>query len=147
MAYEPMATAVPRKVESLTLIDRYTTIEGTLRSSRDIRIEGELHGNLQCDGSIQIAEGATVEATVRAGAIMVAGTLRGTIDCQGKLHVLRTGRVSGTITTRVLVVEEGGRCEGELSMTVEPELLVSTSPPRSTFPSTAALAEGEPSSS
>ncbi len=147
MAYEPMTTAVPRKVESLTLIDRYTTIEGTLRSSRDIRIEGELHGNLQCDRSIQIAEGATVEATVRAGAITVAGTLRGTIDCQGKLHVLRTGLVSGTITTRVLVVEEGGRCEGELSMTVEPELLASTTPPRSAVPSTAGLTEDEPSSS
>ncbi|MCX2727721.1 polymer-forming cytoskeletal protein [Thermomicrobium sp. 4228-Ro] len=116
-------------VESLTLIDRYTSVDGTLSSSRDIRIEGELRGTLRCEGSVQIAEGARVDATVEAGGITVAGTLRGTIDCRGKLHVLKTGLVAGTITTRLLVIEEGGRCEGELSMTVDPNLLPTASSP------------------
>lgn len=115
MTYEPVP-GVTRAVESLTLIDRCTTVEGTLTSSRDIRIEGELRGTLRCEGSIQIAEGARVDATVEAGGITVAGTLRGSIDCRGKLHILKTGFVSGTITTRTLVIEEGGRCEGDLSM-------------------------------
>jgi len=127
MTYEPMTGTLPRSVESLTLIDRYTSVEGTLTSSRDIRIEGELRGTLRCEGAVQIAEGARVDATVEAGAITVAGTLRGTIECRGKLHVLKSGLVAGTITTRLLVVEEGGRCEGELSMTTEPGLLPTSS--------------------
>ncbi len=115
MIYEP-AAGTTRAVESLTLIDRCTTVEGTLTSSRDIRIEGELRGTLRCEGWIQIAEGARVDATVEAGGITVAGMLRGSIDCRGKLHILKTGFVSGTITTKTLVIEEGGRCEGDLSM-------------------------------
>ncbi|MDW8060654.1 MAG: polymer-forming cytoskeletal protein [Thermomicrobium sp.] len=129
MTYEPTTAPSPRTVESLTLIDRYTVVEGTLTSSRDIRIEGELHGTLRCDGSVQIAEGARVDATVEAAAITVAGSLRGTVQCRGKLHVLKTGLVAGTITTRLLVIEEGGRCEGELTMTLQPEHAM---PPMST---------------
>jgi cytoskeletal protein CcmA (bactofilin family) len=105
-----------RPIESLTLIDRYTTVEGTLVSSRDIRIEGELRGTLQCEGAVHVAEGGRVDATVEAGAITVAGQLRGSITCRGKLHILRTGRVTGSITTNLLVIEEGGRCGGELAM-------------------------------
>lgn len=129
MSFEPMTGPVSRTVESLTLIDRYTSVDGTLSSSRDIRIEGELRGTVRCEGSVQIAEGARVDATVEAGGITVAGTLRGTIDCRGKLHVLKTGLVAGTITTRLLVIEEGGRCEGELSMTVDSNLLSTASSP------------------
>lgn len=105
-----------RPIESLTLIDRYTTVDGTLLSSRDIRIEGELRGTLQCEGAVHVAEGGRVDATVEAGAITVAGQLRGSITCRGKLHILRTGRVTGSITTNSLVIEEGGHCEGELAM-------------------------------
>jgi len=105
-----------RPIESLTLIDRYTTVEGTLLSSRDIRIEGELRGTLQCEGVVHVAEGGRVDATVEAAALTVAGQLRGSITCRGKLHILRTGRVTGSITTTSLVIEEGGRCEGELAM-------------------------------
>lgn len=115
MTFEP-GPSITQRVESLTLIDRYTSVEGTLTSSRDIRIEGELRGTLRCEGAIQIAEGALVDATVEAGGITVAGTLRGSIGCRGKLHILTTGFVSGTITTKTLVIEEGGRCEGDLSM-------------------------------
>ncbi len=125
MTYEPIGSAPGRIVESLTLIDRYTSVEGTLRSQRDIRIEGELRGTLECDGSVQIAEGARVDATLVANGVTVAGTLRGTIECRGKLHILKTGYVSGTITTRLLVIEEGGRCEGELTMS---ETVPSASP-------------------
>lgn len=113
---EDRSSSPMRPIESLTLIDRYTTVEGTLVSSRDIRIEGELRGTLQCEGAVQVAEGGRVDATVEAGAITVAGQLRGSITCRGKLHILRTGRVTGSITTNSLVIEEGGRCEGELAM-------------------------------
>ncbi len=143
MSYEPMTGPVSRTVESLTLIDRYTSVDGTLSSNRDIRIEGELRGTLRCEGSVQIAEGARVDATVEAGAITVAGTLRGTIDCRGKLHILKTGFVAGTITTRLLVIEEGGRCEGELSMTVNTDLVTAARLPFDTRPTSQRVLETE----
>ncbi|MBX6753581.1 MAG: polymer-forming cytoskeletal protein [Thermorudis peleae] len=120
MAYEqnlPLrSTRENTMPESLSLVDRYTVIEGTLTTSRDIRIEGELRGTLRSEGAVHIAEGATVEATIEATHITVAGTLRGTISCRGKLSILNTGRVNGTITTQLLVIQEGGRCEGEIHM-------------------------------
>lgn len=106
----------PSVPESLSLIDRYSSVDGTFTTTRDVRIEGELRGTLRCDGYVHVAEGATVEATVEAANITVAGQLRGSISCRGKLTILGTGQVQGTISTQSLVVNEGGRCEGELHM-------------------------------
>jgi cytoskeletal protein CcmA (bactofilin family) len=120
MSYEsPAATRVTPQApapESLSLIDRYSAVDGTFTTTRDVRIEGELRGTLRCDGYVHVAEGAVVEATVEAANITVAGQLRGSITCRGKLTILNTGQVQGTITTQLLVVNEGGRCEGELQM-------------------------------
>jgi len=120
MSYESPAVArmssQTTAPESLSLIDRYSSVDGTFTTTRDVRIEGELRGTLRCDGYVHVAEGAVVEATVEAANITVAGQLRGSIACRGKLTILNTGRVQGTITTQLLVVNEGGRCEGELQM-------------------------------
>jgi cytoskeletal protein CcmA (bactofilin family) len=105
--------------ESLSLVDRYSSVDGTFTTTRDVRIEGELRGTLRCDGYVHVAEGATVEATVEAANITVAGLLRGSISCRGKLTVLATGQVRGTVSTRFLVVNEGGCCEGEIQMEME----------------------------
>lgn len=113
--YAPQPSTAP---ESLSLVDRYTVVDGTFTTTRDVRIEGELRGTLRCDGFVHVAEGAVVEATVEAGSITVAGQLRGTVTCRGKLTIVSTGQVHGNLTTRLLVVEEGGRCEGEIAMDV-----------------------------
>jgi len=115
----PRTTVIPSVPESLSLVDRYSSVDGTFATTRDVRIEGELRGTLRCDGYVHVAEGATIEATVEAANITVAGNLRGSISCRGKLTILATGDVRGTISTRVLVVNEGGACEGEIQMEMD----------------------------
>ena len=104
MSYESPAVArmssQTTAPESLSLIDRYSSVDGTFTTTRDVRIEGELRGTLRCDGYVHVAEGAVVEATVEAANITVAGQLRGSIACRGKLTILNTGQVQGTITTQ-----------------------------------------------
>jgi cytoskeletal protein CcmA (bactofilin family) len=103
-------------LEAASLLDRHSEFEGTFRSQRDVRVEGNLKGNVTCDGTLFIAEGATVTATVDAEHINVAGDLAGEIRCRGRLHIMPSGRVRAKVTTGSLVVQEGAIYEGQLEM-------------------------------
>jgi cytoskeletal protein CcmA (bactofilin family) len=106
----------PQSPEVYSLVDRHSSVEGTFTSTRDLRIEGEMRGNLRCQGLLYIAEGADVDATVEAANIAVAGQLRGTVTCRGKLQIMPTGRVFATVATQSLVINEGAIYEGDLQM-------------------------------
>src|SRR3954471_10925272 len=103
-------------LEAASLLDRHSEFEGTFRSQRDVRVEGNLKGNVTCDGTLFIAEGASVAAAVDAEHISVAGDLIGEVRCRGRLHIMPSGRVRAKVTTTTLVVQEGAIYEGQLEM-------------------------------
>lgn len=102
--------------EALSLIDRHSAFEGTFRTERDLRIEGDVKGSVVCQGLVFVAQGATVDATVEAENVTVAGDLNGEITCRGRLQILPSGRMRGKVSTGSLVINEGAFYEGELQM-------------------------------
>jgi cytoskeletal protein CcmA (bactofilin family) len=102
--------------EAVSLIDRHSAFDGDFRAQRDLRVEGEVKGTVTCDGTLFIAEGAKVGATVDAEHITVAGDLSGEIRCRGRLQILPSGRVRANVTTGSLVIQEGAIYEGQLEM-------------------------------
>lgn len=103
--------------DSFSVIDRHSAFDGTFRSDRDLRIDGEVKGTIECQGTLFVAEGAVVSARVDAEHVTVAGDLNGEILCRGRLQMLPSGRVRGKIATETLVIAEGAYYEGELEMT------------------------------
>jgi cytoskeletal protein CcmA (bactofilin family) len=102
--------------EAVSLIDRHSAFDGDFRAQRDLRVEGEVKGTVTCDGTLFIAEGATVGAAVDAEHITVAGDLNGEIRCRGRLQILPSGRVRANVSTGSLVIQEGAIYEGQLEM-------------------------------
>ncbi|HEY8448770.1 MAG TPA: polymer-forming cytoskeletal protein [Thermomicrobiales bacterium] len=102
--------------DSYSVIDRHSTFDGTFRANRDLRIEGEVKGTIECQGTLFVAEGATVSAKVEAENITVAGHLNGEVRCQGRLQIMPSGQVRGKVKTMTLVINEGAYYEGELEM-------------------------------
>jgi len=99
-------------------IDPDSTVEGTLRTDRDLRVEGSVSGTIQCDGVLFVAEGALVDAEIDASSIIVAGEMSGTVRCRGRLEIRSTGIVRGDVRTGALVILEGARYEGQIAMEV-----------------------------
>lgn len=102
--------------QSISVIDQFSNFDGTYQSTRDLRIEGQVKGTIECRGTLHIAQGANVQAKVEAENISVAGELDGEITCRGKLLLLPSGRVKGKINTVSLIIHEGAFYEGELEM-------------------------------
>ncbi|MBA3275528.1 MAG: polymer-forming cytoskeletal protein [Chloroflexia bacterium] len=102
--------------DSASVFDRYSIFDGTFNLTRDLRVEGQVKGTINCKGTLYVAHGATVDAVIEAENITVAGDLEGEVNCRGKMQILESGKVKGKITTGTLVVNEGAFYEGQLVM-------------------------------
>lgn len=113
---------------SFSVIDRHSNFDGTFHANRDLRIEGEVKGTIECEGTLFVAQGANVSARVEAENITVAGDLNGDVRCRGRLQIMPSGRVRGKVTTETLVINEGAFYEGQIEMTASGERSASTTP-------------------
>ncbi len=102
--------------DSVSVFDRYSVFDGTFNLTRDLRVEGQVKGTINCKGTLYVAQGATVDATIEAENITVAGDLEGEVNCRGKMQILESGKVKGKISTGTLVINEGAFYEGQLTM-------------------------------
>lgn len=102
--------------DAASLVDRHSAFDGSFRTQRDLRVEGELKGTIACDGTLFIAEGASVAANIDAEHVSVAGDLSGEVRCRGRFQILPSGRVKAKVSTGSLVIQEGAVYEGQLEM-------------------------------
>lgn len=125
-----MSTAPEEGGEGFSVIDRHSNFDGAFIAKRDLRIEGEVRGSIDCSGTLFIAQGATVNAEVEAENITVAGDISGEIVCRGRLQVMPSGRLRGKVTTKALIINEGAFYEGEMEMAAETRVTAGTPAPR-----------------
>ncbi len=98
-----------------TVLGANSSIEGTLRSSANIRLDGTFTGTLEITGNVLIGETAKINADVNARNISIAGAVRGNISGK-KVQLLRTGRIWGDIRAAALTTEEGAFIDGKITM-------------------------------
>jgi cytoskeletal protein CcmA (bactofilin family) len=103
-----------------SVIDPHARFNGKYVSDRDLRIEGEAQGEIECQGTLIISPQARVRSAIKAHNVVVNGDYEGEVDCGGRFEIGSTGRVKGNIKTQVLVVKEGAHWEGSVTMTREP---------------------------
>jgi cytoskeletal protein CcmA (bactofilin family) len=101
---------------SESVIDRHSHFNGLYRTARDLRIEGTAEGEIECEGTVTVAEDARATATVRARNVIIAGSASGEITCGERFTIRPTGEVRGQVQAASLVVEEGAFFEGEFKM-------------------------------
>jgi cytoskeletal protein CcmA (bactofilin family) len=124
-----------------SVIDPHARFNGKYVSDRDLRIEGEASGEIECSGTLIISPQAKVRSSITAANVIINGDYEGDVDCGGRFEIGSTGRVKGKVKAQVLVVKEGAHFEGGVIMT--PEGRASSNAPTpgaSTTPAKAAAA-------
>lgn len=100
----------------VTIVGVGARLEGNVVSAGSLRIDGQVKGQINADGDVELSPQSQVEADIRAQNVSVAGRFKGNILVKGKAHLARGGRVDGNITSKTLVVEEGGVFHGQSVM-------------------------------
>ncbi len=100
----------------VTVVGVGARLEGNVVSAGSLRIDGQVKGQINADGDVVLSPQSQVEADISAQNVSVGGRFKGNILVKGKAHLARGGRIDGNITSKTLVVEEGGSFHGQSIM-------------------------------
>lgn len=111
-----MAKTTDNSSFKTNMITSGTTITGDVSCSNDIRIEGNLVGNLVVKGKVVIGATGVIQGEVQCNNCDIEGALEGKITTNELLTFKSTAKINGDITTKKLAIEPGAIFTGTCSM-------------------------------
>ncbi len=107
-----------RRIEasSLSIVAADLVITGDLESAGVIKIEGRVTGSVRAGQQVLVCGEAVVEGDLVTREAVVGGTVHGAIHASDRVEIQPHAVVEGDIITRNLLVQEGGRVNGVVTM-------------------------------
>ena len=102
-----------------SVIDAWLTITGNLESQGDVRVEGQVAGDIRC-ANLVIGRDATVSGDIVAEEAVVRGKVKGTIRAN-RVILQDTACVESAIYHKVLSVDEGASFDGQSCHRQQPQ--------------------------
>ncbi|QTR50066.1 bactofilin family protein [Candidatus Thiothrix anitrata] len=106
-----------RRAQVDTLIGRGTTIDGDLRFSGGLHIEGVIKGNLAADGddaTLILSEHGHIQGEVRVPSMVLNGMIDGDVFASGKVELFEKARICGDVYYNLLEMAVGAEVNGKL---------------------------------
>jgi len=100
-----------------TLIAAGTTLKGDISSNGDIRIDGTLQGNIQCQAKVIIGSNGSVEGDISGQQADIMGKVAGTIKVKELLQLKGGSYVNGNLYAGKLQIEPSANFNGQCHMT------------------------------
>jgi cytoskeletal protein CcmA (bactofilin family) len=93
-----------------------TKIVGDIFSESNLRIDGEVQGNISTKGKVVIGENGVVNGNLTCQEADIEGKIGGKLSIEGLLILRETANVAGDIQTARLHMEEGALFLGSCAM-------------------------------
>ncbi|HEX9719848.1 MAG TPA: polymer-forming cytoskeletal protein [Ramlibacter sp.] len=101
-----------------TLIGEGTAIQGELRFTEGLRIDGEVQGDVLAVGEghsiLVISEKARIVGKVKAAHVIINGHVSGPVECHELLELQPKANIVGNVRYEVLEMHQGATIDGEL---------------------------------
>lgn len=102
--------------EDVSILSSGVKIEGKLNSDGNVRIDGQIIGDVTVQGNLTLGETSKLKGKIKATNISISGQVEGTVTANEKLIIESKSRLTGDIISKVLVIEEGAKFEGNSNM-------------------------------
>lgn len=100
-----------------TLLGKGTTIDGDIRFSGGLHVEGVIKGNLSADDDeamLVLSEHGHIQGEVRVSNIVVNGSIDGDVYATSKIELYEKARVCGDVYYNLLEMAVGSEVNGKL---------------------------------
>ena len=97
--------------------------KGVIKYQGNVRIDGQLDGEVHANGTLYLGEQAVLRAKISAQAVISKGQITGDITAREKVQLLAPAIIDGSIMTPSLLMEEGVTFNGTLEMNASPPIL------------------------
>jgi cytoskeletal protein CcmA (bactofilin family) len=108
----PTTTLAPKTTTSdatnaLNSLVKGTTVEGSIYSESDIRVDGTIKGNLTCKAKVIVGPTGVIDGEVKCQNAMIEGKMFGKLRVTELLSVKETAEIVGDVVTGKLLVQPG----------------------------------------
>src|SRR6187431_2553605 len=101
-----------------SLIAQGTRIEGNMKFSEGLRVDGEVFGDIQASPEesslLVISEAAIVQGAIQADHVIINGTVRGPVHARELLELQPKARIEGDVSYVALEMHQGAVISGQL---------------------------------
>ena len=101
-----------------SLIAQGSRIEGNLRFTDGLRVDGEVFGDLRASPEqpsiLVISEEAVVQGAIDADHVIINGSVRGPVNARKLLELQPRARIEGDVTYKALEMHQGAVIAGQL---------------------------------
>jgi cytoskeletal protein CcmA (bactofilin family) len=101
-----------------TVIGTGIIIEGEIATDEDVVVHGTVRGKLSAKEAVTIQQGATVEADIVGGSLVVAGNLTGNVTAADRVDLQAGSRVVGNVKAARVTIADGAQFKGSVDMDV-----------------------------
>src|SRR6202051_4475849 len=102
---------------SPTFIGANTVFVGDIRGSGQFVVSGEVHGDGELEGALNLSASGSWHGHVRAEQAIVAGTILGGLIVKDKLEIGYTAVIRGRVSARTIAIAKGAIVGGQLEVT------------------------------
>lgn len=100
----------------LNVIVEGSKIIGDFIAESNVRIDGEIKGNVSSSSKIVIGQSGFISGNLVCADADVEGRIEGTLKVEGLLTLRSKAKIVGEITTSKIQIEEGAEFSGECKM-------------------------------
>lgn len=112
--------APPQPVEAglVGYLYKGSRVSGQLSFHGPARIDGSVDGEIQCQGTLTIGEGAEIRAKISGHVVIIRGKVEGNVTAKEKVELAAPAKLIGNVDTPRLIVAEGVVFDGNCAMGV-----------------------------
>jgi cytoskeletal protein CcmA (bactofilin family) len=100
-----------------TFIGANSVFVGDIRGKGQFVVSGEVHGDGELDGALNLSASGSWHGQVHAQQAIVAGTVVGGLIVEDKLEIGYTAVIRGKVSARTVAIAKGAIVDGEIEVT------------------------------
>lgn len=112
---EPKDSGIPKR--GLTSIGPGLVLVGDLVSEENIRLRGQVEGNISTSGSLHVEVMGVVKGDIVAESVVVEGSIEGSVIAAEKFDLRSSGRILGNVRASVVAIADHAFLRGRILAT------------------------------